>query len=262
MRTILIILSFCSINFVNCNSINSKHDANALSLHNQNDSIKKYSQDYLLGKFIPEKDADFIEISIKYGSKEGMYLRKETYNAFIQMHDSAALDGVNLKIISSTRNFDKQKTIWEAKWNGERIVDGMNLAKEVKDPVKRASIILKFSSMPGTSRHHWGTDIDINSLEDSYFLSGQGKKEYEWLTKNAARFGFYQPYTPKGKERPTGYEEEKWHWTYKPISKDLTLQYAKLITIESIKGFSGAETAESIDIINKYVLGIHPDCLK
>ena len=116
--------------------------------------------------------------------------------------------------------------------------------------------------MPGTSRHHWGTDIDINSLEDSYFLSGQGKKEYEWLTKNAARFGFQQPYTPKDKERPTGYEEEKWHWTYKPISKDLTLQYAKSVTIESIKGFSGAETAESIDIINKYVLGIHPDCLK
>jgi LAS superfamily LD-carboxypeptidase LdcB len=246
---------------VNCNSFSSKNDS-ITPLNKQNDSVKTYSTNYLLGKFIPEKDTDFIVVSLKYGTKEGMYLRKETYNAFIQMHDAAKLDGVTLKIISSTRNFDKQKNIWEAKWNGERIVDGMNLAKEVKDPVKRASIILKFSSMPGTSRHHWGTDIDINSLEDSYFLSGQGKKEYEWLTKNAVKFGFYQPYTPKGKERPTGYEEEKWHWTYKPISKDLTLQYAKFVTIESIIGFSGAETAESIDIINKYVLGIHPDCLK
>ncbi|MFM9004881.1 MAG: D-alanyl-D-alanine carboxypeptidase family protein [Flavobacteriales bacterium] len=41
---------------------------------------------------------------------------------------------------------------------------------------------MKFSSMPGTSRHHWGTDIDLNSVEPSYFLSGKGLLIYQWLS--------------------------------------------------------------------------------
>ena len=49
--------------------------------------------------------------------------------------------------------------------------------------------------MPSTSRHHWGTDIDLNSLNNSYFSSGKGLKEYDWLTTNANHYGFYQVYT-------------------------------------------------------------------
>ena len=60
------------------------------------------------------------------------------------------------------------------------------------DSLKAAKTILLYSSMPTTSRHHWGTDMDINSLENSYFASGQGLKEYTWLKKNAAKFGFCQ----------------------------------------------------------------------
>ncbi len=50
--------------------------------------------------------------------------------------------------------------------------------------------------MPQASRHHWGTDVDINSVEPEYFESGQGLKEYTWLQENAWKFGFCQPYTP------------------------------------------------------------------
>lgn len=66
-----------------------------------------------------------------------------------------------------------------------------------------------YSSMPTTSRHHWGTDMDINSVEPEYFESGQGLLEYNWLKANAHKFGFCQPYSPKDDgSRTQGYNLE------------------------------------------------------
>ncbi len=111
---------------------------------------REYSAEYLLGKFNQKTDTSFALISMKYCSKEGMYLRKETIAAFVKMYDAAKKEGVSLKIISATRNFNEQKSIWEAKWNGSRLVNGKNLAQTIKDPVERAKTILRYSSMPGT----------------------------------------------------------------------------------------------------------------
>jgi hypothetical protein len=114
--------------------------------------------------------------------------------------------------------------------------------------------------MPGTSRHHWGTDIDINSVEPDYFLTKKGKAEYDWLVKNAARFGFCQPYSPKGADRPNGYEEEKWHWSYMPLSKNFLSQYPTIVSYADIRGFDGDVAAESLKVIDNYVLGVNVDC--
>jgi LAS superfamily LD-carboxypeptidase LdcB len=113
--------------------------------------------------------------------------------------------------------------------------------------------------MPGTSRHHWGTDIDINSLNPLYFNSGKGKKEFEWLRDNAHLFGFCQTYTQKDSERPNGYEEEKWHWTYTPIASKLMEYYDANVTAKQITEFDGSD-ALPFSEIRKYVFGISPDC--
>lgn len=220
-----------------------------------------YSDEHLLGIFNQKKDTSFALIPVKYCSKEGMYLRKETIAAFVKMYEAAKKEGVSLKIISATRNFNEQKSIWEAKWNGSRLVNGKNLAQTIKDPVERAKTILRYSSMPGTSRHHWGTDMDLNSLENVYFTTAEGKKTYEWLKKNAATFGFCQPYSVKNETRPNGYEEEKWHWSYIPLSSDLLKEYSKKIKPENISGFTGSETAAKLKVIEFYVKGINPECL-
>lgn len=219
------------------------------------------SPEYLQGRIVPSKDKDIVEIGQQYASKKGMYMRVEAYEAFQMMHTKAKADGVNLKIISALRIFDHQKSIWEAKWTGARKVDNQNLSKTIPDPAKRALKILEYSSMPGTSRHHWGTDIDINNLNNSYFESGKGLKEYTWLVENAPQFGFCQVYSPKGKNRANGYEEEKWHWSFLPTARQLTHLYKTTFTNKTIGGFKGSEAAASINIIEKYVLGINPDCL-
>ncbi|MEM1216297.1 MAG: M15 family metallopeptidase [Bacteroidota bacterium] len=221
-----------------------------------------FSLDYIRGRFDPAKHPDFTKVDPDLTDRDGSYyMRKDAYAAFVAMHTAAKADGIHLEIISATRNFERQKSIWEAKWNGARLLEGREKAPEVyPDPKDRALAILRWSSMPGTSRHHWGTDVDFNKLTNSYFESGQGLAEYEWLTAHAHAYGFCRPYSAKGDDRPHGYNEEKWHWSYLPVAQQLTDLARTALTDEQIDGFAGAEVAPEIGVVEKYVLGISSAC--
>jgi len=258
---IILILIIKAGNF----EISTSHPSEQKRLSPQQELIEKgietpIDTKYLLGKFDPAQETDFVAIDKTHTDKKDLYLRDETYEAFVKMHAAALKDGIKLIIISATRNFYSQKFIWERKWKGETLVEGKNLAKTANDPVERAKIILKFSSMPGTSRHHWGTDIDLNALNNDYFSTEQGKKIYDWLQKNASEYGFCQTYTPKNSSRPSGYEEEKWHWSYLPLARSFLDQYIQKVRYEDLSGFLGWETAKELRVIEHYVLGISNEC--
>lgn len=213
-------------------------------------------KNYLLGRFDPAKDSRFVKPSPNYTRRIAShdYLRTETYQAFVKMAKAAVKDGVKLEIISATRNFDDQKKIWENKWTGKIKVEEKYLTT-VSDLKERALIIMHFSSMPGTSRHHWGTDMDLNSWDNNYFEKGEGEKIYDWLTVHAGEYGFCQPYTNKANGR-TGYEEEKWHWSYLPLSKLFLKEYKKQISYGDLNGFDGYQQADSLKVIDFYVDGV------
>lgn len=217
--------------------------------------------DFVMGKFEPTKRSDFSIIDIEYADKKGRWMHQDAYNSFKQMHAAAKKDGINLKIKSAARNFEYQKGIWERKWNGATLLEGKeNAAKAFPNFIERAIAILKYSSMPGSSRHHWGTDIDINSFTNTYFETGQGKNEFDWLQANASKYGYCRPYTKLGSDRTSGYQEEKWHWSYRPVA-DLCTQFAEInLTDEMITGFLGSEVASKINIKENYILGISSSC--
>ncbi len=216
---------------------------------------------YVTGKFEPAGHPAFVRVAKEFTDGDPYLLHRETYAAFREMHAAAKADGVALTIISATRNFARQQSIWEAKWNGHRLLEGKEKANEVyPDAADRALAILRYSSMPGTSRHHWGTDVDLNALTNGYFDTGIGKEVYAWLTANAARFGFCQPYTEKGPLRPNGYEEERWHWSYLPLARPLTSFAATALRDTDINGFDGAAAAPRIEVVHNYVLGVNPTC--
>jgi zinc D-Ala-D-Ala carboxypeptidase len=216
---------------------------------------------YITGRFDPSVHPDFALIPLKYADKEGQYIRKDVLNAFTEMFEAAERDGIKLQVRSATRNFDRQKLIWENKWSGKTLLEsGINALKDISEPVMRAKKILEYSSMPGTSRHHWGTDIDLNAFENEWFEKGEGLRLYRWMLEHASEYGFCQPYTSFSNERRTGYFEEKWHWTYMPVSSILTNYAALNLKNEMISGFEGADSAIQIGIVENYVLGIHPSC--
>ncbi|MFN0013654.1 MAG: M15 family metallopeptidase [Saprospiraceae bacterium] len=218
-----------------------------------NDSPEAFGEAYLMGKFNPIKHPDFVPVGKPYTDRPGMFLRREAFEAFKKMWDAAKTDGIQLRIISSTRTFLQQKAIWEAKW--------ARFAKEKPAPEARAKKIMEFSAMPGASRHHWGTDMDLNDLNNPAFeQNGKYAGVYEWLKAHAHRYGFCQPYTPLSTDRPYGYKEEKWHWSYTPLSAPMLESYSRQIKDTEITGFAGSETAQKIGIVQHYVQGISPIC--
>ena len=204
----------------------------------------------LIGKNQPDSHKEFVKIESEYTNKSQIYMRKAAYTAFKSMYWDAKKCGIQLEIISATRNFDYQKGIWENKWKRPKYAGWQDLDK-IRD-------IMKYSSMPGTSRHHWGTDIDLNSLTNTYFESGDGLKVYNWLKNFGKDYGFYQTYTSKDKGR-TGYNEEKWHWSYMPLASEYLQLYQDSIKYQDLKGFSGSGSAANIKAIEEYVLGIDHD---
>ena len=232
---------------------------------NQTDSEDIKPEEYpskneLLGKVDPANHPDFVKIDPDIGYFPEMYLRKETYNAFLKMREAAAEEGINLTIQSGLRTFYIQRYLWDQKFIGKRSTGGGYIDQNLSDSLK-TSIVLEYSAMPGISRHHWGTDIDINSTRHDYFHSGQGKVVYDWLLEHAPEYGFYQVYIPFGDKRKTGFNHEEWHWTYKPESDRFTKAFRHVISYDDIQGFNGDKYAKSFRVIEDYVYGINPELL-
>ena len=258
---ILALLILLLISYLNSKSLDAK------LAREEKESYEKYlaikEKIYLTGKFDPALRNDFASIPTKYAlTSNKIYLRKETLDAFLKMQEAALKDEITLQIASATRNFKYQKDLWEKKWNGVTLVEGKNLSKTIPDGEKRFEKILEYSAAPSTSRHHWGTDIDINGASPEYFNSTKGKAEYDWLVKNAPLFGFCQTYNKKGENgRVSGYKEERWHWSYLPLARNFTQEYKNLVKEEDIKGFLGEEYAPNLNLIDDYVLSINSACI-
>lgn len=236
--------------------------ANELILEQERLQKEAEQKIYLTGKFDPTQREDFVLIPSLYTRGPGkMYMRKEALEAYLAMEQKAKKDGIELRIASATRNFDYQKELWNKKWSGTTLVDNQDLSESIQSGEDRFEKILEYSATPGISRHHWGTEIDINAATPEYFETATGKKVYEWLAVNAPSFGFCQTYNKKDEIRKTGYNEEKWHWSYLPLAKNFLQEYKNLIKEEDIKGFFGDAYAINFDLINDYVLSINPDCL-
>ena len=219
--------------------------------HTQNFVVDEgFSKAELLGQIKPASHPSFSLVPQNYASKSGIYLRTEVLSAFKALHEAAIDEGLDIIILSGTRSFTYQQSIWERKWEKPRYMGW--------DALDKALDILTYSSMPGTSRHHWGTDLDLNALENAYFESGEGREVYEFLNRCAPTFGFQQVYTSKDipNSPRSGYEEEKWHWSFMPVSIPMLNAYNALISTEDIQGFQGASQADSVKIIHDYVNGV------
>lgn len=202
----------------------------------------------LIGLNVPSRHPDFAPIPEAWCVREGLYLRKAAAESFVRMAESAAKDGVQLRVVSAARNFSYQHGIWSRKWQRTEYAgwDEFEIARD----------ILKYSAMPGTSRHHWGTDLDLNDLENAYFETGEGAIVATWLEENACLFGFHQVYS-EDSDRP-GYLMERWHWSYMPLAASMLNAYNECIDVAVLQSLQvqGMQWADSLRLIPDFVNGI------
>ena len=200
---------------------------------------------------------------------ESTGIHQQALPAWKAMSEEAKLAGFDLKIASGYRGFDRQLSIWNRKFSGQLHIKGQKgeiLDINTMTEQEIVKSILYFSALPGASRHHWGSDIDIyaqNLLSDDQQLTlepwefaenGPFYTLHQWLSKNASRFDFYFPYDKfRG-----GVAIEPWHLSYWPIAK-----YAeKVLTVECIK--SALSNAEILgkSRINQELSNIYRDYIQ
>jgi len=199
------------------------------------------------GRFDPRSITQFVEFIADWGAQK-LYLQREVHEAFLRMKRAAGEDSVHLFIVSAFRSFDRQREIWEDKWTGRENAGSKNLKNFKGSTHDKACIIMEYTAPPGYSRHHWGTDIDINSVEPDYFDTAEGKRVYDWLNRRAGAFGFCQTYTAFSAQRPGGFNEEKWHWSYEPLSYPIWSAQLKQFEHRLKYRFKGYRALSRIDL--------------
>lgn len=174
-----------------------------------------------------------VAIPSDYTTKHEL-IHPDVLTPLLSMIHEASQDGVDITVVSAYRSYERQKQIWESKWGDS-----------LDEDVARAEEILRYSSFPGTSRHHWGTDVDFNNVSPAYWKSVEGQEVFAWLQANAPRFGFCQTY---GKGRVSGYEEEAWHWSHMPTAHAyyLTLSQMSALSIALNQDVKGASAIRQI----------------
>ncbi|MEL6810913.1 MAG: M15 family metallopeptidase [Bacteroidota bacterium] len=215
-----------------------------------------YSRSQLIGKGNPDIVGD------SYTSK----MHRETKQALASMTAEAAKKNIAIEVVSAYRSFQRQKEIYEGKY--QRFT-GQGLT-----PEQAIEKIIEYSTIPGTSRHHWGTDIDIidanaprpKSVLQAKNFHGKGPfcKLKEWLNEYAQSFGFYEVYTDNAHR--LGFEYEPWHFSYAPVSKPMLEAY-KQLDLKAVlqeEKILGSEHFTD-DFIAKYrkenILDINPELL-
>jgi LAS superfamily LD-carboxypeptidase LdcB len=198
-------------------------------------------------------------------------LHFEAVASFLAMRDAARRAGVELQAASSYRDFERQLTLWNRKWRGERPLharDGRLLDPAQLGDSEKVDAILTWSAIPGGSRHHWGTDVDVidaaalpqgyqvQLVPSEYASDGIFARLSAWLDEHMSRFGFFRPYgTDRG-----GAGVEPWHLSYAPIASEameaLSLSVLRLAIERGDMLGKDAVLDRLPEIYTRFILGV------
>jgi LAS superfamily LD-carboxypeptidase LdcB len=164
---------------------------------------------------------------------------------FMNLRRAALAEGIDLAPLSSFRDFSRQLNIWNGKFSGEqRMFDAAGQPIDVGElaPAGRIEAILLWSALPGASRHHWGTDLDLvdrratdlkyrpQLTAEEYAPGGPYAALAEWLEANAARYGFFRPF----RGVLSGVQPEPWHFSFAPVAENARRALTPAVLHEAI----------------------------
>lgn len=124
------------------------------------------------------------------------HLRAEAAEMLTRMLMEAQRQNVQIRIFSAYRSSQKQRFLYLRE-------------------IERSGLRQRTVAKPGHSEHQLGTTVDLCGLNVETLACPDFDKTRmgEWLSNNAARFGFRQSYT-EATARKSGYIPEPWHYRY------------------------------------------------
>jgi LAS superfamily LD-carboxypeptidase LdcB len=197
-------------------------------------------------------------------------LHPEAAAAFLGLRARAQGSGIDLCPSSSFRDFERQLRIWNDKYYGRRPL--LDAAGQALDPAhlddeQIVRSILLWSALPGASRHHWGTDVDVfdraampvgqpHLLPAEFATGGIFEKLSAWLPQHCADFGFFLPYDlDRG-----GVQPEPWHLSYAPVSSealaDLSVEVLQQALAEAELAGAAVVRRQLASIHTRYVASV------
>ncbi len=152
--------------------------------------------------------------------ESNQWVCSETAERLAALVEAGEANGFKPRVVSAYRSLETQSAIVQAKWYGRRaVIDDYDQPVMRKNDLQWLKAILRFSALPGASRHHWGTDVDIidqraldqghqlQLVPSEYAQSGIMGEFACWLTNAAGDYDFGFPYA----EDAGWVSPEPWH---------------------------------------------------
>jgi LAS superfamily LD-carboxypeptidase LdcB len=181
------------------------------------------------------------------------FLHRDIVDDWSALQQASINAGFDLAVVSAYRSFERQLLIWNEKASGKRAVfdaNGQILDVRKLDDKSLVFAILRWSALPGGSRHHWGTDIDVYDraavasdyavqlVDDEVNQGGVFEPLHNWLDsriESASAQGFYRPYQGGVSQ---GIAAERWHLSHRPTAE----HFRRLLTAETLYRLLEQET--------------------
>ena len=205
----------------------------------------------------------------------GASVHQEVVEPFRSLKREARTAGFDLRILSGYRSFEQQLSIWNRKASGKlAVLDSNAVSLDVEALSERELVfaILRWSALPGASRHHWGTDLDvydaaatpegydIELIPEEVNAGGMFGPLHEWLDERIASdsaFGFFRPYD----EDRRGVAPERWHLSYAPVAA----VYLEQLTVDVLRSAverAGLQLKDAVltrldEIHERFVMNVH-----
>jgi hypothetical protein len=206
----------------------------------------------------------------------GAAMHGDVVAPFRSLQTAAREAGFDLALVSGYRGFERQLSIWNRKAAGEIPVldsEAQPLDPAALSDTELAFAILRWSALPGASRHHWGTDLDIYdaaACPSGYEVElipaevergGMFAPMHEWLDERIARgesWGFFRPYD---RDRG-GVASERWHLSHGPTAAIFQRRLTPTL-LRSALGNAEIRLRDAVldhldEIFDRFVMNVNP----
>lgn len=182
------------------------------------------------------------------GALLGARVHRDAVSPFLELRMAARLAGFDVALVSGYRGYERQLSIWNRKVGGElAVLDSRGAPIDITTLTPRALVfaILRWSALPGASRHHWGSDMDVYDAANTPLdyqvqlvpaevdAGGIHAALHSWLDEHIAAgtsFGFYRPYdVDRG-----GVAPERWHLSYAPLASEFARHLTRDVLRETV----------------------------